>query len=416
MQAAGHVVHYIDCTSLGSGLPSISTDPLTIAAKYFAALLNSLGTVLLDHAIRLESPAPGVQDQVLTKLANGLVSFMEPSRYETSSVFNYRQIVDTLRQVLGDLRIVRMFLILDEWAQIPLAAQPYVAEFVKRALLAVPAISVKVLAVNYQCRFSDHGHGGLIGMQRGADFTDVIDIDRYLVHDEKSSFVSDFFGQLLYNHLGAELGWDLKIDNDAKVRIAKQLFTQEAAFTELVRAAEGNCRDFICIFSKAYLEGYRQSQASKSISIPQVCSASGSWYTNEKESNIKTEPDAQKTITFLLHNVLKTYRSRTFLVETGKEEHPCLIRLLNERILHRLNEVYSHPDKPGIRYGLFTLDHGAYIRFRGTVNEPRQQVFFETASLGGLKEEERRFTVPFDDRRSIRRIVFDPESLSVETK
>jgi hypothetical protein len=250
-------------------------------------------------------------------------------------------------------------------------------------------------------------------MQRGSDFTDVIDLDRYLIYDEKDVFVSEFFGQLLYNHLGAELAWDLTLPKSQKVRVAKRLFTQEPAFTELVRAAEGNCRDLICIFSKAFLEGFRQSQVSKSISIPQICEASASWFSNEKESNIKAEPTSQETLAYLLNNVLNSYKSRTFLVETGKDENPRLIRLLNERIVHRLNEVYSHPDKPGLRYEIFTLDHGAYIRFRGTVNQPEDTVFFDTASVGGLSEEEKKAIVPFDDKRSIRRIVFDPDRLSV---
>jgi hypothetical protein len=414
-QELGDVVHYSDCTVLGSGLPSISTNPLTTACKYFAALLNDLGTMLLDQAVRLENPAPGVEDRVFQSLTDGLVAFMTPAEAETLSVFNYRQIAETLKQVLKDLGITRLFILLDEWAQIPLAAQPYVAEFIKRAILPIQAISVKLLAVNYQCKFSDHIDGNLIGMQRGADFTDVIDIDKYLIFDEKTAFVSEFFGQLLYNHLGVELGWDLSLTPQKKISLVKLFFTQEAAFTELVRAAEGNCRDFICIFSKAYLEGYRQSMASKSISIPQVCNASSSWYTNEKESNIKTELKAQRTLTVLLDRVLKGYKSRTFLVEMGNEEHPNLIRLLNERILHRLNEVYSHPDRPGLRYELFTLDHGAYIKFRGTVNEARQEVFFYSTEVATLEDEERKSVVPFDDRRSIRRIVFDPGSSQVET-
>jgi hypothetical protein len=144
-----------------------------------------------------------------------------------------------------------------------------------------------------------------------------------------------------------------------------------------------------------------------------VCTSSSSWYTNEKEANIKTEPSAQRTLGYLLDRVLKGYKSRTFLVELGKEEHPNLIRLLNERILHRLNEVYSHPDKPGLRYELFTLDHGAYIKFRGTVNQPREQVFFEPDEVKTLDEKERECIVPFDDKRSIRRIVFDPDHLTV---
>jgi hypothetical protein len=220
-QLKGGVVHYSDCTVLGSGLPSVSSNPLTIASKYFSAFLNDLGTALLDHAILLEKPAAGVQDRVLGKLADGLVAFMSPSTDDQSSIFNYRQINDTLKQVLDDLRINRLFIILDEWAQIPFAAQSYVAEFVKRAVLPIQAISLKILAVNYQCKFSDHIDGNLIGMQRSADFTDVIDIDRYLVFDEKLLFVTDFFGQLLYNHLGAELSWDLSLPKARKVECSK---------------------------------------------------------------------------------------------------------------------------------------------------------------------------------------------------
>jgi hypothetical protein len=338
---------------------------------------------------------------------------MQPSEHKGLSVFNYRQISETIFSILRDLKIDRLFLILDEWAQIPLAAQPLVAEFLKRAVLTIQSVSVKILAVNYQCKFSENDGGNLVGMQRGADFTDVIDLDRYLIYDEKDLFVSEFFGQLLYNHLGAELEWDLNIPKQEKVQTVKRLFTQESAFTELVRAAEGNCRDFICVFSKAYLEEFKRSQSSKSISIQQVSNASASWFSSEKESNIKTEPIPQETLSFLLNKVLKGYKSRTFLVETGKGEHPRLVRLLNERIVHRLNEVYSHPGRPGLRYEIFTLDHGAYVRFRGTVNEPKQNIFYLTEDIGRLAAAEKGSVVPFDDKRSIRRIVFDPDELSV---
>lgn len=267
--------------------------------------------------------------------------------------------------------------------------------------------------MNYQCKFSENIDGNLVGMQREADFTDVIDLDRYLIYDEKDLFVSEFFGQLLYNHLGAEFEWDLGIDEHQKVHVIKRLFTQESAFTELVHAAEGNCRDFICIFSKAFLEEYKRSQSSKSISIPEICNASASWFSSQKESNIKAESVPQATLSFLLNDVLKKYKSRSFLVETGKDEHPRLVRLLNERIIHRLNEVYSHPDKPGLRYEIFTLDHGAYVRYRGTVNEPKPDIFYRSGSAFDPGSDEAKSIVPLDDKRSIRRIVFDPDRLTI---
>jgi hypothetical protein len=415
-QATGNVVYYADCTRLGSGLPSISSQPLVVASKYFSSLLNDLGTNLLDHTVRLERPVENTQERIWARLSEGLVAYMKPSDADISSVFNYRQISDTLRAVLEDLNIPRFYLIIDEWAQVPLAAQPYLAEFIKRAILTVPTVSIKILAVNYQCRFSDQLGGNTIGMQRTADITDVVDIDRYLIFDENQPLVTEFFGQLLYNHLGAELGWDLTAAKEQKIKKIKGLFTQEPAFIELVRSAEGNCRDFICILSKAYLEGYRRGGTSKAISIPHICAAASAWYSNEKESNIIAEKEIRETISFLLDKVLKGYKSRTFMVEAGCAEHPKLNRLLNERILHRLNMKYSHPDRPGLRYELFTLDYGAYVAYRGTVNEPREQLLFAEEELQCLSEDEKKGIVPFDDRRSIRRIVFDPDKLTLDAE
>ena len=150
----GGIAYYSDCTNYGSGQFSATADPLAMAAKYFVALLNDVGTALLDHAVRLEAPSSGIQDKVFVQLTEGLVSFMRPAESKADSIFNYRQIADALRNILEGLGIARFFLILDEWAQIPIVAQPLVAEFVKRALLTVPAVSVKILAVNYQCKFS----------------------------------------------------------------------------------------------------------------------------------------------------------------------------------------------------------------------------------------------------------------------
>ena len=51
-----------------------------------------------------------------------------------------------------------------------------------------------------------------------------------MIYDEKDLFVSEFFGQLLYNHLGAELEWDLNIPKQEKVQTVKRLFTQDWSF------------------------------------------------------------------------------------------------------------------------------------------------------------------------------------------
>ena len=412
-QARGELVYFLDCRQMGSGIPSVSDNPIVIASKFFSALLNDIGTYLLDQTIRLEGISEIKIDRILTSLSEGLATYITPQNESEKSAYNYLQISQTLKKILEDLEISRLFIVIDEWAQIPLIAQPYVAEFIKRAIITVPSISLKILAVNYQCVFSTTLLGNSIGMQRGADITDVIDIEQDLIFDVNRPFVVSFFAQLLYNHLGAELDWDLTVTTDKKQLFIKKLFTQEPAFIELVRAAEGNCRDFICIFAKAYIEGFRRSENAKTISIPHIQNAAASWYANEKEVNIKKEKDIQATINFLLDRVLKNYKSRTFMVEVGQDEHPKLLRLLNERIIHKLNIKYSHPDRPGLRYELFTLDYGAYVSYHGTVNEPNQ-LFLFAEDIALLDEIEKQSILPFDDKRSIRRIVFNPIALSVD--
>ena len=119
------------------------------------------------------------------------------------------------------------------------------------------------------------------------------------------------------------------------------------------------------------------------------------------------------TLRFLTNNIVKGNRSRTFMVEASKAQREVLTRLLNERVLHKLSGFYSHKDKPGERFELFTIDYGAYVRFTGTVNEPYQTVLPFTDDVPSLPSDEQRFIVPLDDKRSIRRIVFDPDVLRV---
>jgi hypothetical protein len=412
----GEVVYYFDCTRLGSGYSGLDIKPEQIAPKYFVALLNELGSQLLDAATNMEMPPPGVQERALASIIDGLGGCLRPSAGNdtTSSTFNYRQIADSIDRTLDDLDVQRLFLILDEWAQIPVAVQPHLSEYLKRTILALPRISLKLLAVSYQCQFLQVVEGGRIGIERGADITDVLDLDLYLIYDEKSDFVTEFFAQVLYNHVGAELGWVLQASPEAKMRRVLGLFTQRPAFVELVRAAEGNCRDFLCMFSRAYFEGFRQAGGAAAVSIPHVRNAASTWFDTEKHANIRGEDSTARTLEYIVNEVVSGYKSRTFMVESSNASHHDLTRLLNERLLHRIPGYYSHPDRPGIRYEIFTIDYGAYVRFKGTVNEPHEMVIAPTKDISTLPDDERAHMVPLDDKRSIRRIIFDPDKLVSE--
>jgi hypothetical protein len=83
----------------------------------------------------MEMPDKDKEATLLNKLANGFPIDTELVSGEVS--FNYRQIRDTLTSVLKDLGIDRLSLVLDEWVQIPVDAQPFFAEHLKRGVLSV---------------------------------------------------------------------------------------------------------------------------------------------------------------------------------------------------------------------------------------------------------------------------------------
>lgn len=407
----GQVVLNYDCTRLGSGYSGLNIPPVAVASKYFAALLNQLGTDLYDLSIRMETPHHAKQHEAMKRLVDSFVPLMSPALTRSDlSLFNYAQIARTVEHVMKSLDLPRVIVILDEWAQIPFLAQPYFAEFLKRSLAAISCISLKLVAVNYQCQFCTRESANTVGLQRGADIPDIVDLDGYLIFAERDDAVSDFFAQVLYNHLGVELRWDLSADLNQKRAMIERLFTQRDTFVELVRAAEGNCRDFLCIFSKAYFDEFCTSTASKAISKPNIVRAATKWFDSEKLASIKAEKDVLDTLTHVIDGVLKGYKSRTFMVQADLSEHPRLIRLLNERVFHKLSGTYSTKDRPGVRYELFTIDYGAFVRFRGTARQIDENVYLDSASANA----EGNSLVPVDDRRSIRRIIFDPNDVGIE--
>ncbi len=416
----GEVTHYIDCRLLGSGLISLTEKPEQVAQKYFRTLLDDIGTYMLDKAINMEMPPADLQQKALGTIIHGLATQMEPSLAEEiiKPTFNYRQIYESLRAILADLRIDHLFIIIDEWSQIPISAQPYVAEYLKRAIMTIPEVCIKLLAVNYQYQLSKQSDEEIIGIHVGADITNILDCDSYLIYDENPDLITGFFSEVLYNHLGVELHWDLAVTPEEKAKRILDIFTQKSSFIELVRAAEGNCRDFLCIFSKAFWEGYRQQGVTRAISIPHIHDAASSWFDYAKYVNIRYDIDSNKALIFIINYLIKGYKSRTFMVEASKAQSPVLIRLLNERVLHKLSGFYSHKDRPGERYELFNIDYGVYVRFiktKGTVNESPQGAFPFMSDVPNPPSDKQEFMVPRDDKRSIRRIVFDPDVLRITT-
>jgi hypothetical protein len=321
--------------------------------------------------------------------------------------FLYADIIKVCQDFLDRIGAERLTVLIDEWAQIPRGAQPYFAEFLKRSLFASRRITTKIGVVDYAYSLTDRVGENVIGLERSADiFTDVR-MDPYFVWDKDDQFVEQFFAEVLYNHLALELDIPLDVSPEQKLQfILNLLFTQRRVLSELCRASEGNARDFLVLFGKAHTR-FRQQAKHQKVGLEEVHAAAIELYRGDKYSNISTERHLEEFLVHLVHSVIRERRARTFMVRYESRLHPLLSRLYSARILHPLEVEWSHPDNPGQRYSLITMDYGTYVSFRGTKAEPEQPVFWPVDDPRATELD----LVPLDDRRSIRRIVVPDETL-----
>ncbi len=71
-----------------------------------------------------------------------------------------------------------------------------------------------------------------------------------------------------------------------------------------------------------------------------------------------------------------------------------------------MHRGYADKENPGVRYNIYTLDYGTYVDLKNTSQEP--QIEFINFTEG------KDLIVPFDDKRSIRRIVLNKNILDPE--
>src|SRR3954454_20114920 len=80
--------------------------------------------------------------------------------------------------------------------------------------------------------------------------------------------------------------------------------------------------------------------------------------------------------------------------------------LFDFRVLHIMSKGYSDRDNPGVRYNIYTLDYGTYVDLLQTQSQPELELGLDDTSSQEL-------VVPFDDRRSIRRVIVEAATLEV---
>lgn len=309
-----------------------------------------------------------------------------------------------LQRVLKEAE-VDLFLIIDEWSAIPIDIQPYLAEFLKKSFIPVPEVILKIGALEYRSSFTiPREKHNYIGFELGSDISTNLDIDEYFVYDRNPSEITNTFSEILFKHIKSELPENYLYENYAiktNKQLLQTLFTGNTAFDELVRASEGVVRDYINIFTLAFFDAQRKN--SSNIDKKIVVEASRQWFENDKAKNL--DDFLHEKVRLIIDEVIGKKKARSFLVSRKLEQNPIIQKLFDARVIHIVKRGYSDKDNPGIRYNIYSLDYGTYVDLINTSKQP--QIEFEFTEEVDSEE----FIVPFDDKRSIRRIILTEQHL-----
>jgi len=302
----------------------------------------------------------------------------------------------------------KLVVLLDEWSSLPRDIQPYLAEFLKRGFLPVTNATLKIAALEQRSLFSLTDGHDIIGFELGADISMTQDLDDVYVYDRNPDGISTFYGDIILRHLEIELPENYLRDTykiNSSSHFMSKMFTEKKTFFELSRAAEGVIRDLINIFTISFF--YAQKRSRSTIDKKSILESSRQWFEQDKAQHL--DESMQTSLRKIIEEVIGNKNSRSFLLPRDLEKHSMILKLFDARVIHHMQRGYADKDNPGVRYNIYNLDYGTYVDLMGTSKEPDidLQIINE--------EQDEDMIVPFDDKRSIRRIILTKDVLeSVE--
>ncbi|RLL43909.1 hypothetical protein D8M04_13475 [Oceanobacillus piezotolerans] len=318
---------------------------------------------------------------------------------------HFGSVQSVMKKILKKLNGKRLWILIDEWSEIPLELQPYLADLLRRSIFPLSDITVKIAAIEQRSKFkSKSTNRDYIGLEIGGDASAILNLDSIMVFNNDQEKAKDFFEQLLYTHIKAliesKTGEAFELNSE---KVINEIFTQQKAFEEFVKAAEGVPRDAINIIGIAVL-----NSGDNKISIPNIRSAAKSWYNRAKERDI-INAESKKLLRWIIEEVIAHRKARAFLLKTDTYDE-LINDLFDARLIHVLKENVSARDRVGERFVVYSIDYGCYVDLLQTANAP--QGLFEAVVDD---ESEVYVEVPSDDYRSIRRAILNLEEFYEST-
>ena len=288
--------------------------------------------------------------------------------YDGLSVIDYDEVRSKIELIIEQIGARSIIILIDEWSAIDLSLQPVLAEIIRKTLSASNRIKLKIVALRYWTRLTAAVKPPQrIGLQPGVDIFAIADLDELLCYDVDSQAVKDFLTLIAYRHCAAFSDVVAKLSPSAfEKSMCVDLFDSRSAYLEIVRASEGNPRDFL-----GMLAACCSSRLSKSKILTErdAVKAAVAHFVNTKEANLKTFDKAVGDLYKKLFERVVKNKQKLFLVTSDLVDGNNQLReLLHHRLIHLVSPSYPVLTKKGLphSYAVFSMDYGNLARLKAT--------------------------------------------------
>lgn len=282
----------------------------------------------------------------------------------TASVGKISEAVDfaglsvTMDRLLEAVGGSRLYILIDEWQEIPPDVQPVLAEYLKRSFRASKNVTLKIAAVRHRAQFLEGRAPRSFGLELGADIATTQDLDDYYLLDRARGEVLAQYLSVLHRHLSASAYPGVRVSSNA-AQFESDIF-EDGAFGELAAAAGGVVRDLIAVFGHAVGAWHRDASSRRRHRIDQqlVRRAAADWFERDKLGVL--DQATRDVVSVVEDAVLTRMGSRFFVVPADGPGPGLLAGLVDARVIHRLYPAHRFQGYPG-RYSVYTLDYGSYV-------------------------------------------------------
>lgn len=322
---------------------------------------------------------------------------------EQVKYISFSDMSDVVNSLIIDFNIDRLYLLIDEWAEVPIDTQPFLAELLKRAFIT-SKVTLKIAAIPSRTRLMiDRG----IGLENGGDIFGY-ELDNRYIYELNTEATKNFFNELLFNQLNLVNSTLFEKFFDKKTKMPQHnfinLFLANQALREILIASAGIPRDFLNLFINAYAHFIsRKSTQHKHMALQDIRKATVSWYELDKKKAVEANYSAKLMLDKIIEQILISKRRSHFLIPEKYESNKILNELIDLRVIHLRKHGIAHKGNSGVSYNVYYIDYACYTSSNLYHNKINTNLLNEIETI--------------DDFRTIRRISLEDaffDSLNAE--